>query len=30
MVHVYPTISDGWRLAARQLLRDCPELQGKG
>jgi mercuric reductase len=30
MVHVYPTISDGWRLAARQLLRDYPELQGKG
>jgi mercuric reductase len=29
MVHVYPTISDGWRLAARQLLRDYPELQGK-
>ena len=30
MVHVYPTISDGWRLAARQLLRDYPALQGKG
>jgi mercuric reductase len=29
MVHVYPTISDGWRLAARQLLRDFPELTGK-
>ena len=29
MVHVYPTISDGWRLAARQLLRDYPELAGK-
>ena len=29
MVHVYPTISDGWRLAARQLLRDYPELSGK-
>ncbi len=29
MVHVYPTISDGWRLAARQLLRDYPELVGK-
>jgi mercuric reductase len=29
MVHVYPTISDGWRLAARQLLRDYPDLAGK-
>jgi mercuric reductase len=29
MVHVYPTLSDGWRLAARKLLRDCPELAGK-
>lgn len=29
MVHVYPTISDGWRLAARQLLTAYPELQGK-
>lgn len=29
MVHVYPTISDGWRLAALQLLRDYPELVGK-
>ncbi len=28
LVHVYPTISDGWRLAARQLLHDHPELQG--
>jgi len=29
MVHVYPTISDGWRLAARQMLANYPELQGK-
>lgn len=29
MVHVYPTISDGWRLAARQLLYNYPELAGK-
>lgn len=29
MVHVYPTLSDGWRLAAYQLLRDFPELRGK-
>lgn len=29
MVHVYPTLSDGWRLAARQMLRDNPELAGK-
>jgi mercuric reductase len=29
LVHVYPTISDGWRLAARRLLADCPELRGK-
>ena len=28
-VHVYPTISDGWRLAARRLLADCPELRGR-
>ncbi len=27
MVHVYPTLSDGWRLAARKLLADYPELQ---
>jgi mercuric reductase len=30
LVHVYPTISDGWRLAARQLLAACTGLQGKG
>jgi mercuric reductase len=29
LVHVYPTVSDGWRLAARQLLYDYPELAGK-
>jgi mercuric reductase len=29
MVHVYPTVSDGWRLAARKLLNDYPELAGK-
>ncbi len=29
MVHVYPTLSDGWRLAARQILHDHPELTGK-
>ena len=29
LVHVYPTISDGWRLAARKLLRDYPELVGQ-
>lgn len=29
LVHVYPTISDGWRLAAHQLLAAYPELQGK-
>jgi mercuric reductase len=29
MVHVYPTVSDGWRLAARRLLTDYPELRGK-
>jgi mercuric reductase len=29
LVHVYPTISDGWRLAARQLLANYPELRGK-
>jgi mercuric reductase len=29
MVHVYPTLSDGWCLAARQMLRDYPELAGK-
>jgi pyruvate/2-oxoglutarate dehydrogenase complex dihydrolipoamide dehydrogenase (E3) component len=29
MVHVYPTLSDGWRLAARQILHDYPELAGK-
>lgn len=28
-VHVYPTLSDGWRLAARQALRDYPQLAGK-
>ena len=30
MVHVYPTVSDGWRLAARQLLRQCPGLERRG
>jgi mercuric reductase len=29
LVHVYPTISDGWQLAAHQLLADYPELRGK-
>ena len=29
MVHVYPTISDGWRLAARRMLAANPELAGK-
>ena len=29
MVHVYPTLSDGWRLAARRMLGDCPEMVRK-
>lgn len=29
MVHVYPTVSDGWRLAARKLLDEHPELAGR-
>jgi mercuric reductase len=29
MVHVYPTLSDGWRLAARKLLREFPEMARK-
>lgn len=29
MVHVYPTLSDGWRLAARRMLHDYPELRDK-
>lgn len=28
LVHVYPTLSDGWRLAARKLLLEYPELAG--
>ena len=28
MVHVYPTLSDGWRLAARRMLLEYPELAG--
>ncbi len=29
MVHVYPTMSDGWRLVARKMLLDYPELAGR-
>ena len=28
MVHVYPTLSDGWRLAARRMLLEYPALAG--
>ncbi len=29
LVHVYPTLSDGWRLAARKLIFEYPELAGR-